>query len=114
MLSSVFPEFYHLNPAVAFLTQQVAVTCLLVTVPITPNQSGRSRRRHRVWSLLRTASSMNEGPGLKVNTQSKSIALRGPVTFVLMMTQENGVSRCVESDSFPFGGGVGLHVAYDP
>ena len=38
MFSSVFPEFYNLNPAIAFLTQHVAVICLEVTVPIIPNQ----------------------------------------------------------------------------
>ena len=70
MLSSVLPEFYNLNPVIAFATELVAVICLQGTVPIIPNQSSRSRRRHRVWSLLRTTSSMNEGPGLKVNSQS--------------------------------------------
>ena len=70
MLSSVFPEFYNLNPAIAFLTQHVAVICLQGTVPIIPNQSSHSRRRHSIWSLLRTNSSMNEGQGLKVNSQS--------------------------------------------
>ena len=70
MLSSVFPEFYNLNPAIAFLTQHVAVICLQGTVPIIPNQSSHSWRRHSIWSLLRTTSSMNEGPGLKVNSQS--------------------------------------------
>ena len=70
MLSSVLPEFYNLNPVIAFATELVAVICLQGTVPIIPNQSSRSRRRHRVWSLLRTTSSMNEGRGLKVNSQS--------------------------------------------
>ena len=70
MLSSLFPEFYNLNTAIAFITQHVAVICLQGTVPIIPNQSSRSRRRHSIWSLLRTISSMNEGPRLKVNSQS--------------------------------------------
>ena len=70
MLSSVFPEFCNLNPAIAFITQHVAVICLQGTVPIIPKHSSRSRRRHSVWSLRRTISSKNEGPGFKVNSQT--------------------------------------------